>query len=133
MNICIGHLTNCATEHFLFCSQIITTYNLQRVFMALVCLPNYVGNKATYMSMLFKQIMELHFPSCYHTTPDYRWTSCISPPATSPPKNYGRTNYISPPATTPLPHYGTSKLGHFHIFFFHVLNHANLRRKFFLV
>ena len=58
MNICIGHLTNCATEHFLFCSQIITIYNLQRVFTALACWPNYVGNKATYMSMLFKQIME---------------------------------------------------------------------------
>ena len=104
MNICIGHLTNCATEHFLFCSQIITTYNLQRVFMALVCLPNYVGNKATYMSMLFKQIMEwqatyplllphhpwlqmdkLHFPSCYLTPTELRkdklhFPSCYDPP-----------------------------------------------------
>ena len=104
MNICIGHLTNCTTEHFLFCSQIITTYNLQRVFMALVCLPNYVGNKATYMSMLFKQIMEwqatfplllphhpwlqmdkLHFPSCYLTPTELRkdklhFPSCYDPP-----------------------------------------------------
>ena len=31
MNMCSGHLTNCATEYVIICTQTITTYNLQGV------------------------------------------------------------------------------------------------------
>ena len=76
MNICIGHLTNCATEHFLFCSQIIlATYTFCHRHLSKATKQNQINTFQGVVTGMFAMLLEyisicIHHPCQSHKLPN---------------------------------------------------------------